>query len=175
MFAAAGAFAIAIAIALAVTQLNQTPLSADLPSRAFGDLSLIPALLPGPLAMAASVPGRVRRRKPTPEMQAIMNSNAEANAALAVHGRENYDAIINDAATFQTELRLYRGLLGEQACEEGALNFITSMPWRQRPICRQPRWRRTTPRSRMPGGADWNVRNLSQAVPRTAAGQELRN
>jgi cytochrome c556 len=99
---AAGACTIAIAIAVTMMQMNHPTLSPGLPSNAFGDLSLLPALLPGPLTIAASAPRRVRRERATPEMQAIMKSNAAANAALAAHVQEkNYDAIVKDAATLK--------------------------------------------------------------------------
>jgi mono/diheme cytochrome c family protein len=99
---AAGACTVALAIVVTMMQMNHPTLSPGLPSNAFRDLSLLPALLPGPLAIAASGPRRVRRERATPEMQAIMRSNAAANAALAAHVQErNHDAILKDAATLK--------------------------------------------------------------------------
>jgi hypothetical protein len=96
---AAGACTFAIAIAVTALQMNHPAISADLPSRALGNLSLLPALLPGPLTIAASTPRRARREKPTPEMKAIMNSNAAVSTTLAAHVQQkNYDAIAEDAA-----------------------------------------------------------------------------
>ena len=96
---AAGACTIAIAMAVTVMQMNHPALSPGLPSKALDNLSLLPALLPGPLTIAASAPRRVRREKPTPEMQAMMMSSAAAGTALAADvKRKNYDAIANDAA-----------------------------------------------------------------------------
>jgi hypothetical protein len=111
MFAGAGACAVAIALALAAAQPYQTSIPPDPdrvspPSRSFADLSLVlPAIAAAPfagapLAMAASTPRRVQ--KPTPEMQAIMQSNAAANTALRVHMKEkDYGAIVQDAATYK--------------------------------------------------------------------------
>lgn len=116
---AAGACTIAIAIAVTMLQMNHPTLSQGLPSKAFGDLSFLPALLPGPLAIAASTPRRVRREKPTPEMQAIMKSNAEASTALAAHGREkNYDAIVKDAATFRQNLAYVQAFWANKQMDE---------------------------------------------------------
>jgi len=102
---AASACTLAIAMAVTVMQMNHPVLAPGLPAKALGGLSLLPALLPGPLTIAASSPRRVRREKPTPEMQAIMKSNAVANMALAAHVKaKNYDAIVNDAATLKQNL-----------------------------------------------------------------------
>jgi cytochrome c' len=99
---AAGACTIAVAVAITVMQTSHPALAPGLPSTAFGDLSFLPARLPGPLTVAAAGPRRLRREKPTPEMQAIMQSNAAARMALDAHRTDrNYDAIVNDAATFK--------------------------------------------------------------------------
>jgi cytochrome c556 len=99
---AAGACTFAFAIVVTAMQMNHPALSADLPSRALGNLTLLPALLPGPLTVAASTPRRARREKPTPEMQAIMKSNAAVSTALAAHVQQrNYRAISEDAAILQ--------------------------------------------------------------------------
>jgi hypothetical protein len=111
MFAVAGACVVAIALAVTAAQVYQTsraPRPDPLParSRSFADLSLvIPTIAAAPfagapLAMAAAVPRRVQ--KPTPEMQAIMQSNADANTAVRAHMNEkDYDAIAQDAATYK--------------------------------------------------------------------------
>jgi len=102
---AASACTLAIAMAVTVMQMNHPVLAPGLPAKALDGLSLLPALLPGPLTIAASSPRRVRREKPTPEMQAIMKSNAVANTALAAHVKErNYGAIVDDAATLKQNL-----------------------------------------------------------------------
>jgi cytochrome c556 len=99
---AAGACTLAIAMAVTLMQMNDPALAPGLPARALPSLSLLPALLPGPLSVALSVPRRTRREKPTPEMQAIMKSNAAVSTALAAHIKErNYDAIVKDAATLR--------------------------------------------------------------------------
>jgi cytochrome c556 len=99
---AAGACTVAIAIAVTMMQMNHPAFPPGLPSRAIGNLSLLPAMLPGPLTIAASTSRRVRREKPTAEMQGIMQSNAVASSALAAHIKEkNYDAIVKDAATLR--------------------------------------------------------------------------
>src|SRR4051812_10246712 len=96
-FAAAGACTMAVAIS--VTVINHPAASSGLAARAVGDLSFLPALLPGPLTIAASAPRRPRREKPTPQLQAIMKSNADVSIALATHiDEKNYDAIVEDAA-----------------------------------------------------------------------------
>jgi hypothetical protein len=95
----AGACTIAIAMAV---QMNHPAVVPGLPSRALGSLSLLPALLPGPLTIAAATPRRVRRERPTQEMQALMASNTAASAALASHIKEkDYDAIVKDAAILE--------------------------------------------------------------------------
>ena len=111
MFAAAGACAVAIAFGLTAAQMNQATSSPDhdrvLPaSTAFADLSFVlPTIVAAPfagapLAMAASAPRRAQR--PTREMQAIMQSNADADTALRAHRKEkNYEAIAKDAATYK--------------------------------------------------------------------------
>lgn len=111
MFAAAGACAVAIAVALTAAQLNQAapppgPDRVPPSSRAFADLSFVlPTIVAAPfagapLAMAASAPRRAQ--KPTPEMRAIMQSNAGADRSLRAHMKEkNYEAIVIDAATYK--------------------------------------------------------------------------
>ena len=61
------------------------------------DLSLlVPALVPGPMAAAASA---WRRERPTPELQALMRSNDAAVRTAGNHLSDgNYDAIAADAA-----------------------------------------------------------------------------
>jgi len=99
---AAGACTLALAVAVTVMQMNHPVLAPGVPSRALGGLSFLPALLPGPPGIAALASLRVRREKPTPEMQAIMKSNAAANMALAAHVKErNYDAIVKDAVVLR--------------------------------------------------------------------------
>jgi cytochrome c556 len=85
-----------------LVQMNHPALAPGVPSKALGSLSFLPALLPGPPGIAALASLRVRREKPTPEMQAIMKSNAAANTALAAHVQErNYDAIVRDAVVLR--------------------------------------------------------------------------
>jgi cytochrome c556 len=99
---AAGACTIAIVIAVSVMHMNHPVFSPGLPPKSIGDLSLLPALLPGPFAIAASGTLRARREKPSPEMQAAMKSNAATMTALAAHIKEKkYDAIVRDAATLR--------------------------------------------------------------------------
>jgi cytochrome c556 len=82
--------------------MNHPARAPGLPSKALAGLSLLPALLPGPFTIAVSTPRRARREKPTPEMQAIMQSAAAANTALAAHVKErNYGAIVKDAAALR--------------------------------------------------------------------------
>jgi hypothetical protein len=99
---AAGACTLALAVAVTVVQMNHPALAPVVPSKALGGLSFLPALLPGPPGIAALASLRVRREKPTSEMQAIMKSNAAANTALAAHVQErNYDAIVRDAVVLR--------------------------------------------------------------------------
>ena len=99
---AAGACTLAIAITVTLMQMNDPALAPGLPAKTLPSLSFLPALLPGPLSVALSVPRRARREKPTPEMQAIMKSNAAVSAALAAHVKErDYDAILKDAAAIR--------------------------------------------------------------------------
>ena len=99
---AAGACTLAIAMAITVVQMNHPALSSELPAKALGNLSFLPALLPGPLTIGVSAPRRGRREKPTPEMQTVMNSNAAVSAALAAHIKDkDYDAILRDAAALR--------------------------------------------------------------------------
>src|SRR5438270_775361 len=99
---AAGTCTIAIAIAVTVIQMNHPALPPGLPAKVFGHLSMLPAMVPGPLAIAASAPRRARREKPTPEMQAIMIANAAVQTALAAHVKEkNYEAIVKGAAALR--------------------------------------------------------------------------
>jgi cytochrome c556 len=99
---AAGACTLAIAMAVTLMEMNHPALAPGLPAKALGNISLLPALLPGPLSIGICMPRRTRREKPTPEMQTIMKSNAAASTALAAHVRErNYDAIFQDAAVLR--------------------------------------------------------------------------
>ena len=111
MFVVAGACAVAIALALTAAQLNPTALPsapghAQSAPRSFADLSLVlPAIAAAPFTGASltRLPSRLRRaEKPTPEMQAIMQSNADVNRSLRIHLKEkNYDALAQDAATYK--------------------------------------------------------------------------
>jgi len=99
---AAGACTLALAMAVTLMEMNHPALPPGLPAKALGNLSLLPAMLPGPLSIGLSLPRRARREKPTLEMQTIMKSNAAANAALEAHVRErDYDAIFQDAAVLR--------------------------------------------------------------------------
>ena len=123
---AAGACTLAIAIAVTVMQMNHPALAPGLPAKALGGLSLLPALVPGPLTIAVSAPRRVRREKPTPEMQAIMKSNAAADTALAAHVKErNYDAIVKDAATLRQNFADTEAFWAERRMD-AALNITRS-------------------------------------------------
>jgi hypothetical protein len=102
---AATACAAALAAAVGATYLYQSgpsPFSSG-PSKIAANLSLLlPGLVPGPLAIAAS-----RREQPTPALQAAMRSNAEANrAASAYLLQRNYDAIAAEADTFARNFAL---------------------------------------------------------------------
>jgi len=120
---AAGTCTIAIAIAVTVVQMNHPALSPGLPAKVFDHLSMLPAMVPGPLAIAASAPRRARREKPTPEMQAIMIANATVHAALAAHIKErNYGAIVNDAAALRQNYASTEAFWAEQQMD-GALNI----------------------------------------------------
>jgi hypothetical protein len=95
---AAAACAVAIAAAAAASHIGQMGLPSS--SRLLADVSLlVPVIVPGPFAMAASSP---RREEPTPELRAAMQSNAEANGAVAAHlAQRDYEAIVGDAATYR--------------------------------------------------------------------------
>ena len=123
---AAGACTLAIAMAVTVMQMHDPALSPGLPAKALGNLSLLPALLPGPLSIGISVPRRIRREKPTPEMQTIMKSNAAANAALEAHVRErNYGAIVQDAAVLRQNFAETEAFWAEKRMD-AALNITRS-------------------------------------------------
>jgi hypothetical protein len=93
----AGACVVAFAIAGGATYMYQTGFSSPGPSRIVADLSLmLPGIVPGPLALAAS-----RRERPTPELRAAMRSNAEASRAASAHlAQGNYEAVAAAADTF---------------------------------------------------------------------------
>jgi hypothetical protein len=111
MFVVAGACAVAIALALTGAQLSRTAVPPDPdrvrpPSRPFADLSLVlPSIAAAPFAgapLATAASSRRRVEKPTPEMRAIMQSNAGVDAALRAHTKEkDYGAIVQDAATYK--------------------------------------------------------------------------
>ena len=134
MFAAAGACAVVIAFALTAAQFNRAalPTGSDRvpsPSRAFADLSfilptIVAAPLAGaPLAVAASTPRRAQ--KPTPAMQAIMQSNAETGPALRMHKKEgDYEAIARDAATYKENFA-YIAVFWANQQVDAALNIST--------------------------------------------------
>ena len=120
---AAGACTLAIAITVTLMQMNDPALAPGLPAKVLPSLSLLPALLPGPLSGAASFPRRTRREKLTPEMLAIMKSNAAVSTALAAHIKErNYDAIVKDAATLRQNFADTEGFWAEQKMD-AALNI----------------------------------------------------
>jgi cytochrome c556 len=121
---AASACTLAIAMAVTVMQMHQPALSPGLPAKALG--SLLPAMLPGPLSIAVSIPRRVRREKPTQEMQTIMKSNAAASTALAAHVKErNYDAIVQDAAVLRQNFADTEAFWAEKKMD-AALNITRS-------------------------------------------------
>ena len=134
MFAVAAACAVAVALALTAAQPNRPALPVDsdrtLPaSRSFPDLSLVlPTIAAAPfaaapLAMATSTVRRVQA--PTPEMRAIMQSNAEAQAALRAHRKEkDYDAIARDAATYKQNFAYIAVFWANQKVDE-ALTIST--------------------------------------------------
>ena len=122
---AAGACTLAIAMAVTLMEMNHPALAPGLPAKALGNISLLPAMLPGPLSIGIFVP-RVRREKPTPEMQTIMKSNAAASTALAAHVRErNYDAIVQDAAVLRQNFVGTEGFWAEKRMDS-ALNITRS-------------------------------------------------
>jgi len=122
---AAGACTLAIAMAVTLMEMNHPALAPGLPAKALGNISLLPAMLPGPLSIGIFVP-RVRREKPTPEMQTIMKSNAAASTALAAHVRErNYDAIVQDAAVLRQNFAGTEGFWAEKRMDS-ALNITRS-------------------------------------------------
>lgn len=85
MLAAAGIGATAVGFAVVSTQMRVTAVPPD----------------PGSTPPVAAV-GAVSTERPTPEMQAVMNSNADANGASKAHldGRD-YEALVTDAETYQ--------------------------------------------------------------------------
>jgi cytochrome c556 len=123
---AAGACTLAIAMAVTLMEMNHPALAPGLPARALGNISLLPALLPGPLSIGISMPWRTRREKPTPEMRTLMKSNAAASTALAAHVRErNYDAIVQDAAVLRQNLAETEAFWAEKRMD-AALNITRS-------------------------------------------------
>jgi cytochrome c556 len=123
---AAGACTLAIAMAVTLMEMNHPALAPGLPAKALGNISLLPALLPGPLSIGISMPWRTRREKPTPEMRTLMKSNAAASTALAAHVRErNYDAIVQDAAVLRQNLAETEAFWAEKRMD-AALNITRS-------------------------------------------------
>jgi cytochrome c' len=92
LLAAATACAVLITIGVAATRTNHPT------TNLLADISLlVPALVPAPVAAAAS---GWRREKPTPEMQAVMRSNEEAVRTVTSHlANRNYEAIASEAVT----------------------------------------------------------------------------
>jgi len=103
IFAAAGAGALAVASAAVLTQLTQAPLPRDSNQPQPPSYVTAPLAAIAPFAMAMSAARRDREsdvEKPTPEMRAIMKSNADAATALTAHRQQHdYAAIVHDAAT----------------------------------------------------------------------------
>ena len=123
---AAGACTLAIAMAVTLMEMNHPALVPGVPAKALGNISLLPALLPGPLSIGISMPWRTRREKPTPEMRTLMKSNAAASTALAAHVRErNYDAIFQDAAVLRRNFAETEAFWAEKRMD-AALNITRS-------------------------------------------------
>ena len=123
---AAGACTLAIAMAVTLMEMNHPALVPGVPAKVLGNISLLPALLPGPLSIGISMPWRTRREKPTPEMQTIMKSNAAASTALAAHVRErNYEAIVQDAAVLRQNFAETEAFWAEKRMD-AAMNITRS-------------------------------------------------
>jgi hypothetical protein len=108
VFAIASACAMVIAASMVMAQMDH-PSSQLVAGLAAG----VPSMSPAPLAVAAAV-ARGRRdsrgQKPTPEMRAVMNANAEATAALRQHLEEkNYGALASDAETYRQNFAYLEG------------------------------------------------------------------
>jgi hypothetical protein len=105
LVAVAGACAVTAAVGAAAVQTGQAVLPSSA-TRILADISLlVPGLVPGPFAIAASVPPRDRRERPSPEMQAAMRSNAATTQAVSAHlARGDHEAILQDAATLSRNL-----------------------------------------------------------------------
>jgi len=83
------------------------------PQLVAGLAAVVPAMSPAPLAVAAAA-ARGRRdsrgQKPTPEMRAVMNANAEATTALRQHLEDkNYSALASDAETYRQNFAYLEG------------------------------------------------------------------
>jgi hypothetical protein len=108
LFAIASACAMAIAASMVMAQMDHPS-----PQLVAGLAAVVPSMSPAPLAFAAAA-ARGRRdsrgQKPTPEMRAVMNANAEASAALRQHLEEkNYSALSNDAETYRQNFAYLEG------------------------------------------------------------------
>ena len=108
LFAIASACAMAMAASMVMAQMDH-PSSQLVAGLAAG----APSMSSAPLAFAAAV-ARGRRdsrgQRPTPEMRAVMNANAEATAALRRHLEEkDYSALVNDAETYRQNFAYLEG------------------------------------------------------------------
>jgi hypothetical protein len=106
--ATAAVFAVAIGVALTVVQTDQTAMPRLVASLA----AVVPPMASGPLtvAVAASRARNTRSQKPTEEMRAVMNANAEASEKLRAHLKDrDYGALAADAETYRQNFAYLEG------------------------------------------------------------------
>ena len=116
VFAIASSCAMAMAASMVMAQMDH-PSSQLVAGLAAG----VPSISPAPLAFAAAV-ARGRRdsrgQRPTPEMRAVMNANAEATAALRRHLEEkDYSALANDAETYRQNFAYLEGFWSSRSVD----------------------------------------------------------
>jgi len=108
VFAIASACAMVIAASMVLAQMDHPS-----PQLVAGLAAVVPPMSPAPLAFAAAAArGRrdTRGEKPTPELRAVMNANAEATVALRQHLEEkNYSALASDAETYRQNFEYLEG------------------------------------------------------------------
>ena len=120
MLAATGICALVIVASAAVAQMDQP--DATGPRLMTEVAALIPPLTPAPIAVAAAVSRRsrdARTVKPTAELRAVMNANAEAADELRKHLEDrDYGALASDAATYRQNFAFLEGFWVDRQVDE---------------------------------------------------------
>ena len=122
LLAAAGVCALVIVASVALAQMGQP--EGSIPGLVAGLAAVVPPITPAPLAVAGAVSRRsrdTRSAKPSAELRAVMNANAEASAALRMHLKErDYAALASDAATYRQNFTFLEGFWANREVAEAA-------------------------------------------------------